>query len=129
VFVPCGLGGVLTHEVVDALRVAAPWSAPPTTSSRRATSPGISRSADRLGARLRVKPGGVIYLDVASVPGADQAALDARIASIGDTRGIRAAVGRGAHGTTNPRGRRASRARTPRRRALTGRPPATRLVP
>jgi len=32
-----------------------------------------------------VNAGGVIYLDVASEPDADQAALDARIAGIGDT--------------------------------------------
>ena len=43
--------------------------------------------------------GGVIYLDVASAPDADQVALDARIAAIGDTVAsvLRSA---GEHGTT-----------------------------
>ena len=99
VFVPCGLGGVLTSEVVDALRVRAVVGA--------ANNQLVSRDvASRLTERrivwapdFVVNAGGVIYLDVASVPGADQAGLDARIASIGDTVGsvLRSAE---EHGTT-----------------------------
>ena len=47
---------------------------------RPATERGIVWAPDFV-----VNAGGVIYLDVASAPGADQAALDARIAGIGDT--------------------------------------------
>ena len=43
-----------------------------------------------------VNAGGVIYLDVASEPDADQAALDARIAGIGDTVAIGASRRRAA---------------------------------
>lgn len=85
VFVPCGLGGVLTPEVVDELRVRAVVGA--------ANNQLASRDVARLLTERRivwapdfvVNAGGVIYLDVASEPDADQAALDARIAGIGDT--------------------------------------------
>ena len=85
VFVPCGLGGVLTPDVVDELRVRAVVGA--------ANNQLASRDVARLLTERRivwapdfvVNAGGVIYLDVASEPDADQAALDARIAGIGDT--------------------------------------------
>ena len=74
-----------------------------------------------------VNAGGVIYLDVASAPDADQAGLDARIAGIGDTV---ASVLRSAEATVRRRSKRPSsspaRGSTPR---ADGRARASRLVP
>lgn len=85
VFVPCGLGGVLTPEVVRELRVRAVVGAANNQLASRAVA-GLLRERGIVWAPDFVaNAGGVIYLDVASVPGADQAALDARIAGIGDT--------------------------------------------
>lgn len=85
VFVPCGLGGVLTHEVVDALRVRAVVGAANNQLASRDVAGHLTERRIVWAPDFVVNAGGVIYLDVASVPGADQAALDARIASIGDT--------------------------------------------
>ena len=49
VFVPCGLGGVLTPEVVARPAACAPSSAPRTTSSPRATSPPAAPSGASCG--------------------------------------------------------------------------------
>ena len=98
-FVPCGLGGVLTHEVVESLRVRAVVGAANNQLASRDVA-GLLTERDIVWAPdFVVNAGGVIYLDVASEPGADQAALDARNAGIGDTV---ASVLRSAeeHGTT-----------------------------
>jgi leucine dehydrogenase len=84
-FVPAGVGGVLTNAVIDELRVAG------------VVGPANNQLAERSGAeRLRargiawapdfvVNAGGVIFLDTLSRPGASAAATSARVASIGDT--------------------------------------------
>ena len=99
VFVPCGLGGVLTREVVDALRVRAVVGAANNQLASREVAGRLTERRIVWAPDFVVNAGGVIYLDVASAPDADQAALDARIASIGDTV---ASVLRSAdeHGTT-----------------------------
>lgn len=84
VFVPCGLGGVLTPAVVDELRVRAVVGAANNQLASREVA-GLLRDRGIVWAPdFVVNAGGVIYLDVAGEPGADQAALDARIAGIGD---------------------------------------------
>jgi leucine dehydrogenase len=99
VFVPCGLGGVLTHEVVDALRVRAVVGAANNQLASRDVAARLTERRIVWAPDFVANAGGVIYLDVASEPDADQAALDARIAGIGDTV---ASVLRSAeeHGTT-----------------------------
>ena len=100
VFVPCGLGGVLTREVVDALRVRAVVGAANNQLASRDVASRLTERRIVWAPDFVVNAGGVIYLDVASAPDADQAALDARIAGIGDTV---ASVLRAAdeHGTTS----------------------------
>ena len=85
VFVPCGLGGVLTPEVVRDLRVAAVVGAANNQLASRDVAALLQGRGIVWAPDFVVNAGGVIYLDVASAPGADQAALDARIAGIGDT--------------------------------------------
>lgn len=85
VFVPCGLGGVLTHEVVDALRVRAVVGAANNQLASRDVAGHLTERRIVWAPDFVVNAGGVIYLDLAGTPGADEAALDARIAGIGDT--------------------------------------------
>ncbi|TAM69376.1 MAG: Glu/Leu/Phe/Val dehydrogenase family protein [Microbacteriaceae bacterium] len=84
-FVPAGVGGTLTNQVIDELRV------------RAVVGPANNQLAERSGAeRMRargivwapdfvVNAGGVIFLDTLTQPGASAAATQARVASIGDT--------------------------------------------
>lgn len=84
-FVPCGLGGVLTSTTIAGLRV------------RGVVGAANNQLADRTGARLLagrgiawapdfvVNAGGVIYLDAASRPGADADDIERRVAGIGET--------------------------------------------
>lgn len=84
VFVPAGVGGILTDEVIDTLDVGAVCGP--------ANNPLAERSgADRLAARgvlyapdFVVNAGGVIHLDVAA-RGASRDEATARITGIGDT--------------------------------------------
>ena len=83
-FVPCGLGGVLTSEVIADLRVKGVVGA---ANNQLASHDG----AEELAARgilwapdFVVNGGGVIYLDMAMRPGADAAAISARVTQIGD---------------------------------------------
>ena len=85
VFVPAGIGGVLTDEVIDALEARAVCGP--------ANNPLADHSgADRLGARgilyapdFVVNAGGVIYLDLVAKQLADREQTMARVAGIGDT--------------------------------------------
>ena len=85
VFVPCGLGGVLTSKVISELRVAGVCGA---ANNQLAQHDGVAQ-LDKRGILWApdfvVDGGGVIYLALASEPGADLAAIDARVAAIGDT--------------------------------------------
>ena len=84
-FVPCGLGGVLTSRVVSELNVlgvvgAANNQLADSTVADQLTARGILWAPDFV-----VNAGGVIYLSMASEPYADQAAISARVDAIGDT--------------------------------------------
>jgi leucine dehydrogenase len=85
VFVPAGVGGILTDEVIDSLRcraVVGPANnqlASPTGAERLARR-GILWAPDFV-----VNAGGVIYLFHMNEPGADRAEVFARIEGIGDT--------------------------------------------
>ncbi|HEY5221851.1 MAG TPA: Glu/Leu/Phe/Val dehydrogenase dimerization domain-containing protein [Microbacteriaceae bacterium] len=84
-FVPAGVGGTLTSQVIDELRV------------RAVVGPANNQLAERSGAeRMRgrgiiwapdfvVNAGGVIFLDTLTQPGASAEATAARVESIGDT--------------------------------------------
>ncbi|WP_308467604.1 Glu/Leu/Phe/Val dehydrogenase dimerization domain-containing protein [Rathayibacter soli] len=84
-FVPAGVGGTLTSQVIDELRV------------RAVVGPANNQLAERSGAeRMRargivwapdfvVNAGGVIFLDTLTSPGASPEATQARVESIGDT--------------------------------------------
>lgn len=85
VFVPCGMGGVLTPAVISELNCRAVVGA---ANNQLANHNG----AAELGARgvlwapdFVVNAGGVIYLSMASEPNADSAAIDSRVAAIGNT--------------------------------------------
>jgi leucine dehydrogenase len=85
IFVPCGLGGVLTPEVISELQVKAVVGA---ANNQLAQHDGAAQLAERgilWAPDFVVNAGGVIYLSMASEPGADAAAIDARVAGIGDT--------------------------------------------
>ncbi|HZW41217.1 MAG TPA: Glu/Leu/Phe/Val dehydrogenase dimerization domain-containing protein [Agromyces sp.] len=85
VFVPCGLGGVLTPGVARELRVRAVVGAANNQLASREVADMLKGRGIVWAPDFVVNAGGVIYLDVASAPDADQAGLDARIAGIGDT--------------------------------------------
>ncbi len=83
-FVPCGLGGVLTSEVIADLRVKGVVGA---ANNQLATHDGAAQLAARgilWAPDFVVNGGGVIYLDMAMRPGADAAAISARVTQIGD---------------------------------------------
>jgi len=84
-FVPCGLGGVLTERVIGELNSRGVVGAANNQLAQR-------EGAEQLAARgilwapdFVVNAGGVIYLDQASLPGASQEAIEERVAAIGDT--------------------------------------------
>ncbi|MCK6067643.1 MULTISPECIES: Glu/Leu/Phe/Val dehydrogenase family protein [Microbacterium] len=85
VFVPAGIGGLLTEEVIDALHAQAVCGP--------ANNPLADRSgAERLAGRgilyapdFVVNAGGVIYLDATDKHAGDRAQIMARVAAIGDT--------------------------------------------
>lgn len=83
-FVPCGLGGVLTSEVITELRVKGVVGA---ANNQLAHHEGAAELAARgilWAPDFVVNGGGVIYLDMAMRPGADAAAISARVTQIGD---------------------------------------------
>jgi leucine dehydrogenase len=85
VFVPCGVGGALTHDVISQLRCSAVVGA---ANNQLADADGAELLAERgilWAPDFIVNAGGVIYLDMASKPGADRAAIHARVDGIGQT--------------------------------------------
>ncbi|MCP2031386.1 leucine dehydrogenase [Okibacterium sp. HSC-33S16] len=85
VFVPCGVGGALTREVIAQLRCAAVVGA---ANNQLADTDGAERLAERgilWAPDFIVNAGGVIYLDMASQAGADREAIHARVDDIGRT--------------------------------------------
>lgn len=87
VFVPCGLGGVLTPDVVADLRVRAVVGAANNQLASREVAELLRGRGIAWAPDFVVNAGGVVYLDLASTPGIPQEELDARIAGIGDTVG------------------------------------------
>lgn len=84
-FVPCGLGGVLTSRVISELNVlgvvgAANNQLAHTKGATELDARGILWAPDFV-----VNAGGVIYLALAAKPGADLAMIAARVDAIGDT--------------------------------------------
>ncbi len=83
-FVPCGLGGVLTSDAIKALRVKGVVGA---ANNQLANHDGAAELAARgilWAPDFVVNGGGVIYLDMAMRPGADAAAVASRVTQIGD---------------------------------------------
>lgn len=83
--IPCGLGGVLTSEVIANLKVkgvcgAANNQLAHTDQAAELLERGILWAPDFV-----VNAGGVIYLAMASEPGADAAVIEKRVEKIGDT--------------------------------------------
>jgi len=87
VFVPCGLGGVLTGQVVTELRVRAVVGAANNQLAARGVADRLRERGIAWAPDFVVNAGGVVYLDLASTPDVTAAELDARIAGIGDTIG------------------------------------------
>ena len=84
-FVPCGLGGVLTQQVISELAVGGVVGA---ANNQLATHDGAAQLAARdilWAPDFVVNGGGVIYLDMAGMPGADAAAIESRVSGIGNT--------------------------------------------
>ncbi|MCU1439005.1 MAG: Glu/Leu/Phe/Val dehydrogenase family protein [Rhodoglobus sp.] len=84
-FVPCGLGGVLTSEVISELAARGVVGA---ANNQLAQPEGAAELAARgilWAPDFVVNAGGVIYLSMASEPNADQRAIEERVAAIGDT--------------------------------------------
>jgi leucine dehydrogenase len=85
VFVPCGVGGALTPEVIAQLRCAAVVGA---ANNQLAEEEGAEQLAERgilWAPDFIVNAGGVIYLDMASRPGADRDAIHTRVDDIART--------------------------------------------
>ncbi|MBN9151233.1 MAG: Glu/Leu/Phe/Val dehydrogenase family protein [Cryobacterium sp.] len=83
-FVPCGLGGVLTSQVIEELGVRGVVGA---ANNQLAEHSGAGQLAARgilWAPDFVVNGGGVIYLDMAMRPNADAAAISARVTQIGD---------------------------------------------
>ena len=87
VFVPCGLGGVLTPEVVEELRVRAVVGAANNQLAERDVARMLRERGIAWAPDFVVNAGGVVYLDLAATPGIGKDELDRRIAGIGDVVG------------------------------------------
>lgn len=83
--IPCGLGGVLTSEVIRALRVRGVVGAANNQLAHVEQAAELAERGILWAPDFVVNAGGVIYLAMASEPGADAAAIDERVATIGDT--------------------------------------------
>ncbi|MBG6238701.1 leucine dehydrogenase [Mycetocola sp. CAN_C7] len=84
-FVPCGVGGALSHDIISQLRCAAVVGA---ANNQLAERDGAEQLAERgilWAPDFVANAGGVIYLDMASRPGADLESILRRVDGIGDT--------------------------------------------
>lgn len=84
-FVPCGLGGVLTPEVIAHLGARGVVGAANNQLARHDGAEALAARGILWAPDFVVNAGGVIYLSMASESNADAAAIDARVAAIGDT--------------------------------------------
>jgi leucine dehydrogenase len=87
VFAPCGLGGVLTAEVVRDLRVRAVVGAANNQLAERTVADLLRERGIVWAPDFVVNAGGVVYLDLASSPEVAEDELEDRIAGIGRTVG------------------------------------------
>lgn len=83
--VPCGLGGVLTSSVISELNVLGVVGAANNQLARREGASELEARGILWAPDFVVNAGGVVYLATASMPGADRAAISARVDAIGDT--------------------------------------------
>lgn len=83
--VPCGLGGVLTSDVIKHLRVRGVVGAANNQLAHVEQAAELAERGILWAPDFVVNAGGVIYLAMASEPGADAAAIDERVATIGET--------------------------------------------
>ncbi len=84
-FVPCGLGGVLTSRVISELNVLGVVGAANNQLAERAGAEALDARGILWAPDFVVNAGGVIYLAMASEPNADLDAVAARVDAIGDT--------------------------------------------
>lgn len=85
IFVPCGLGGVLTPHVISELNVVGVCGAANNQLARHDGAEDLAARGILWAPDFVVNGGGVIYLALASEPNADLDAVNARVQSIGDT--------------------------------------------
>lgn len=85
IFVPCGLGAVLTPRVIDELRVLAVCGAANNQLARHDGAAALASRGIVWVPDFVANAGGVIYLADASVPDADLAAVARRVDAIGET--------------------------------------------
>ncbi|WP_395245897.1 Glu/Leu/Phe/Val dehydrogenase dimerization domain-containing protein [Agromyces sp. MMS24-K17] len=84
VFSPCGLGGVLTHDVVRDLRVRAVVGAANNQLASHDVADALRERGIAWAPDFVANAGGVIHLDLGSTPGVGADELAARLAGIGD---------------------------------------------
>jgi leucine dehydrogenase len=84
-FVPCGLGGVLTSEMISELAARGVVGAANNQLARPEGAAELAARGILWAPDFVVNSGGVIYLAMASEPDADQSAIDERVAAIGET--------------------------------------------
>ena len=84
-FVPCGLGGVLTSEVIGQLRVRAVVGAANNQLAHRENAAELASRGILWAPDFVVNAGGVIFLSMATGKHAAAAEIDARVSAIGDT--------------------------------------------
>jgi len=84
-FVPCGLGGVLTPEVIAELGARGVVGAANNQLARHDGAEALAARGILWAPDFVVNAGGVIYLSMASEPDADAAAITARVEAIGET--------------------------------------------
>ncbi|HEU4808733.1 MAG TPA: Glu/Leu/Phe/Val dehydrogenase dimerization domain-containing protein [Homoserinimonas sp.] len=85
IFVPCGLGGVLTSKVISELRVAGVCGAANNQLAQHDGAAELDRRGIVWAPDFVVNAGGVVYLALASEPDADLDAIGARVDAIGET--------------------------------------------
>lgn len=83
-FVPCGLGGVLTSEVIRNLKVKGVVGAANNQLAEHSGAKELAARGILWAPDFVVNGGGVIYLDMAMQPGADADAISSRVTQIGD---------------------------------------------
>lgn len=84
-YVPCGLGGALSPRVIEQLAVRGVVGAANNQLAHRNGAAALAARGILWAPDFVVNGGGVIYLDAATRPDADAAAIARRVAAIGDT--------------------------------------------